>query len=156
MGICFFIGHREADDELLPALAAAVERHITEYGVTSFIVGRYGNFDKLAARAVIDAKKRHPEVTLTLLLPYHPFDRPTPTPKGFDGTFYPPGMETVPKRVAIVRANRYMMENSSHLIAYAWHPAGNARELVEYAMAREKKGAIHVENLAERVGKPSF
>ena len=114
------------------------------------MVGRYGNFGKLAARAVIGAKKRHPEVTLTLLLPYHPFDRPTPTPEGFDGTFYPPGMETVPKRVAIVRANRYMVENSSHLIAYAWHPASNARELVEYAQAREKKGTIRVENLAER------
>lgn len=156
MGICFFIGHREAGEGLLPTLTAAVERHITEYGVTSFMVGRYGNFDKLAARAVIDAKKRHPEVTLTLLLPYHPFDRPIPTPEGFDSTFYPPGMETVPKRVAIVRANRYMMENSSHLIAYAWHPASNARELVEYARAREMKGAIHVENLAEKVGKPSY
>lgn len=156
MGICFFIGHREAGEGLLPTLTAAVERHITEYGVTSFMVGRYGNFDKLAARAVIGAKKRHPEVTLTLLLPYHPFDRPTPTPEGFDSTFYPPGMETVPKRVAIVRANRYMMENSSHLIAYAWHPASNARELVEYARAREMKGAIHVENLAEKVGKPSY
>ena len=153
---CFFIGHREAGDELLPTLTEAVERHITEYSVTSFIVGRYGNFDKLAARAVIDAKKRHPEVTLTLLLPYHPFDRPTPTPKDFDGTFYPPGMETVPKRVAIVRANRYMLKNSSHLIAYAWHPASNARKLVEYAKAREKKGTIRVENLAEKVGKPSF
>lgn len=150
MGICFFIGHREAGDELLPTLTEAVERHITEYGITSFMVGRYGNFDKMAARAVIGAKKRHPEVTLTLLLPYHPFDRPTPTPEDFDGTFYPPGMETVPKRVAIVRANRYMVENSSHLIAYAWHPASNARELVEYAQAREKKGTIRVENLAER------
>lgn len=154
MNTCFFIGHREAGEGLLPTLTAAVERHITEYGVTSFMVGRYGNFDKLAARAVIDAKKRHPEVTLTLLLPYHPFDRPIPTPEGFDDTFYPPDMETVPKRVAIVRVNRYMMENSSHLIAYAWHPASNARELVEYAQAREKKGKIHVENLAEKVSRP--
>ena len=147
---CFFIGHREAPDTLLPLLEEAVERHIVEYGVPDFMVGNYGHFDGLAARAVIDAKKRHPEVTLTLLLPYHPFDRPTPTLEGFDGTFYPPGMETVPKRVAIVRANRYMVENSSHLIAYAWHPASNARELVEYAQAREKKGTIRVENLAER------
>ena len=148
MNTCFFIGHREAGDELLPTLTAAVERHITEYGVTSFMVGRYGNFDKLAARAVIDAKKRHPEVTLTLLLPYHPFDRPIPTPEGFDGTFYPPGMETVPKRVAIVRANRYMMENSSHLIAYAWHPASNAREILEAALKRQKRGEMRVTNLA--------
>lgn len=152
---CFFIGHREADDELLPALTAAVERHITEYGVTSFMVGRYGNFDKLAARAVIDAKKRHPEVTLTLLLPYHPFDRPIPAPKGFDGTFYPPGMEIVPKRVAIVRANRYMMEHSSHLIAYVWHPASNARNLLEYVQTRERNGLLHIENLADYNDTPS-
>ena len=148
MNICFFIGHREAGDELLPALTAEVERHITEYDVTSFMVGRYGNFDKLAARAVIDTKKRHPEVTLTLLLPYHPFDRPTPTPKGFDGTFYPPDMETVPKRVAIVRANRYMIENSTHLIAYAWHPASNAREILEAALRRQERGMMQVTNLA--------
>ena len=148
MNICFFIGHREAGDELLPALTAEVERHITEYDVTSFMVGRYGNFDKLAARAVIDTKKRHPEVTLTLLLPYHPFDRPTPTPKGFDGIFYPPDMETVPKRVAIVRANRYMIENSTHLIAYAWHPASNAREILEAALRRQERGMMQVTNLA--------
>lgn len=148
MNICFFIGHREAGDELLPALTAEVERHITEYDVTSFMVGRYGNFDKLAARAVIDTKKRHPEATLTLLLPYHPFDRPTPTPKGFDGTFYPPDMETVPKRVAIVRANRYMIENSTHLIAYAWHPASNAREILEAALRRQERGMMQVTNLA--------
>ena len=38
---CFFIGHRETGDELIPALTAAVERHITEYGVTSFIAVSY-------------------------------------------------------------------------------------------------------------------
>ena len=30
-------------------------------------------------------------------------------PEGFDGSFYPEGMEKVPRRVAIVRANRYMV-----------------------------------------------
>lgn len=151
MGVCFFIGHREAGDELLPALTAAVERHITEYGVTNFMVGRYGNFDKLAARTVIDVKKRHPEVTLTLLLPYHPFDRPIPVPKGYDSTFYPPGMENVPKKYAIVRANRYMVDHSGYLIAFTWHAASNSRELVEYARRREEKGLIHVQNLADVV-----
>ena len=154
MSTCFFIGHRDTGESVRPALVQAVEQHITECGVTDFVVGHYGGFDSLAAGAVRDAKERHQAVTLTLLLPYHPYNQPIPIPEGFDGTFYPPGMETVPKRVAIVRANRYMMENSSHLIAYAWHPASNARELMEYAQAREKKGKIHVENLAEKVGKP--
>ena len=83
-----------------------------------------------------------------MLLPYHPYDCPIPVPEGFDGTFYPPGMEAVPRRFAIVRANRYMVDHSTHLIACAWHPASNARNLVEYAQAKAKKGAIRVENLA--------
>ena len=36
---CFFIGHRETSEEIYPALYAAVEQHILEYGVTEFIVG---------------------------------------------------------------------------------------------------------------------
>lgn len=144
MSTCFFIGHREAPDSLLPQLSAKIERHITEYGVTEFIVGKYGHFDTLAAKCVKAAKKRHPEVTLTLLLPYHPYDRPTPTPPGFDGTFYPPRMETVPKRAAIVRANRYMVDQSEYLIAYAWHPASNALDLVEYAQKQERRRMIQI------------
>lgn len=140
MSSCFFIGHREAPDALLDELTAEVERHITEYNVTEFVVGKYGRFDALAAKCVKAAKKRHPEVTLTLLLPYHPYDRPTPTPPGFDGTFYPPGMETVPKRAAIIRANRYMVDYSDYLIAYVRH-SGNARDLVEHA---QKRGTIQI------------
>ena len=147
MSTCFFIGHREAPDTLLDKLSAEVERHITEYGVTDFVVGRYGRFDTLAAKCVKAAKKRHPEATLTLLLPYHPYDRPTPTPPGFDGTFYPPGMEIVPKRAAIVRANQYMVENSDYLIAYVWHSASNAWDLVEYARKYEKQGHVAITTL---------
>ena len=73
---CFFIGHREASEEIYPALYAAVEQHILEYGVTEFIVGHYGGFDRLAASAVKEAKRFYPEVKLTLLLPYHPAERP--------------------------------------------------------------------------------
>lgn len=130
---CFFIGHREALEEIYPVLYAAVEQHILDYGVTEFIVGHYGGFDHLAASAVKEAKYFYPEVKLTLLLPYHPAERPIPTPDGFDGTFYPPGMESVPRKVAIVRANHYVVDHVDYLIAYAWHPASNAWELVEYA-----------------------
>lgn len=148
MQTCFFIGHRDAPSSLLPALDEAVERHITEYSVTDFCVGGYGRFDALASKAVKNAKERHPEVTLTLLLPYHPFDRPAPIPKGFDGTFYPPGMETVPKKAAIIRANRYMVEQSSYLIAYVSHPSSGSREVLEWALKRQKRGLIRVTNLS--------
>lgn len=43
-----------------------------------------------------------------------------------------------------------MVDNSDYLIAYARYP-GNAREMVEYAQVKERKGRIHVENLADKV-----
>ena len=137
MKSCFFIGHREASSELLPILRQTVEKHISEYGVTEFIVGGYGGFDHLAARTVISLKQQYPQITLSLLIPYHPAERPIETPPGFDNTYYPPGMEKVPRKLAIVRANRNMVNNVDYLIAYAWHPASNARDLLEYA---EKRG----------------
>ena len=96
----------------------------------------------LQRQAVKEAKRFYPEVKLTLLLPYHPAERPISTPDGFDSTFYPPGMESIPRKIAIVRANRYVVDHVDYLIAYAWHPASNARELVEYARRREKKGSL--------------
>lgn len=112
-------------------------------------MGQYGNFDRLAARVLADSKMKHSEIILLLLAPYHPADRPVTAPPGFDGIYYPEGMETVPKRLAIIRANRYMIDHSDCLIAYVWHPASNARELLTYAKKREERGLLYVENLVE-------
>ncbi len=144
MKSCFFIGHREASSEIFPALTEAVEKHIKEYGVTEFIVGNYGGFDHMAAKAVIAAKEWHPNITLSMLIPYHPAERPIDPPQGFDNTFYPPSMEKVPRKLAIVRANHYMVDHVDYLIAYAWHPASNARDLVEHAKKREERDLISV------------
>ena len=144
---CFFIGHRDAPASLSPLLGDAVERHITEYGVTEFVVGHYGRFDYMAAAAVEAAKKRHPEVTLTLLLPYYPFPYDT---SDYDRTLYPEGMETVPKPYAIVKANEYMIRNSEYLICYDAGRVGKTRDFVAMALRREKKALIHVENLARQ------
>ena len=144
MKSCFFIGHRDASSEILPALTESIELHIMEYGVTDFIVGNYGGFDHMAAKAVIAARKQHPGINLSMLIPYHPAERPIELPQGFNNTFYPPGMEKVPRRLAIVRANRYMVDHVDYLIAYVWHPASNARDLVEYARIREQRNLISV------------
>lgn len=151
MKTCFFIGHHDVGEDVLPLLEKAVAYHITEYHVTGFCVGCYGAFDRIAARAVKEAKLHHPEITLTQLLPYHPYGHPNPVPNGFDDTYYPPGMESVPKKFAIIRANKHMIDNSTHIIAYAWHSLGNAGDLVKYARKREEKGLIHVENLAKQI-----
>lgn len=150
MKSCFFIGHRETPGEVYSALSDAVAHHIKNCGVTEFIVGNYGQFDRMAAKAVIAAKAQHPGITLSMLTPYHPAERPRKLPCGFDHFFYPPGMEKVPRKLAIVRANRYMVDHVDHLIAYVWHPASNARNLVEYSEKRVQKGCLTVTNLADK------
>ena len=145
---CFFIGHREADERLLPALKKAIEQLIAE-DVSYFYVGGYGGFDRIAGTAVKQAKKKHPGVVLNLVLPYHPAERPIEAPAGYDGTYYPEGLENVPRQYAIVRANKIMVDTSDWLIAYVRHGASNSRKLLEYAQRREKKGLIHIINLAE-------
>lgn len=149
---CFFIGHREADKKLLPRLRETIERLITEADVSYFYVGGYGGFDRIAAYAVIKAKQQHPSITLMLVLPYHPAERPVETPYGFDGTYYPDGLGKVPKQYAIVRANKIMVNTSDWLICYVRHGASNSRNLLEYAQRREKKGLIKIQNLAEQEG----
>ena len=93
---------------------------------------------------VIDAKKTHPEVTLTLLLPsYRLAECPIEAPEGFN-TYYPPNKERIPRRVAIVRANWYMINHMDNLIDYAWHPASNARKLVDYANRRKELNVTEI------------
>lgn len=146
MPSCFFIGHRDAPETLRPLLDAAVKRHITEYGVAEFVVGHYGRFDYMATVAVQRAKERHPTVTLTLPLPYYPFPHDT---EGYDRTYYPEGMENVPKPYAIVRANEHMIKTCDYLICYDSGLVGNTGKLVKKALRRQAKGGLHVENLAE-------
>ena len=144
MKTCFFIGHRDVPKSLYERLLSVVERHISEYGVTDFVVGRYGNFDRLAARAVMEAKQHHSDVSLTLLMPYYRADA-NPLPDGFDGSLFPDGLETVPKRAAILRANQYMIRHCDYLIAYDSGHIGNTRKLVADARKIE---SLYIENVA--------
>ena len=139
---CFFIGNRHTPGCIKEHLAEAVEKHITEYGVNVFTVGNYGAFDRLVKSVLTEAKERHTDIELYLLVPYA-FTQKIEIPEGFDGSLYPEGMEKVPKPYAIVQANRYMIQNSDYLISYC-HDVGNTGKFVEFAQKLEKKGLIKV------------
>ena len=142
MSACFLIGSQRSPGARSPLLDEAIERHIAEYRVTELVVGRYGRFDQLVAEALRRAKERHPGIRLRLLIPYHPAQRPVDVPPGFDGTYYPEGMETVPKRLAILRAGQMAAGESEYLIASPGF--GGPRTITDYALRREKRGLIPV------------
>ena len=149
---CFFIGHREADESLIQRLEIEIERLIAEEQVRYFYVGGYGGFDQIAATAVKRAKERYSNVTLNLVLPYHPAERSIEKPPGYDGTYYPEGLEKTPRPFAIVKANQLMVDTCDWLVCYVRHGASNSRNLLEYAQRRKKKGLIQIKNIAEGMG----
>lgn len=139
---CFFVGNRHTPSNIRESLIQAVETHITEYGVTTFTVGNYGNFDRIVKSVLKELKQQYADIRLYLLAPYA-LDKKTDVPVEFDGIYYPDGLEKVPKPFAIVQANRYMIKHSDFLITYCHH-IGNTRNIIEYAQKREKKGLIKV------------
>lgn len=149
--VCCFIGHSEIWGDISHALTVAVERHIAEYGVTDFLVGNYGQFDRMAAATVKRAKVQHPGIRLYLMLPYRPEQgRPLLDMEGYNNAVYPMEMEGVPLKLAIPRLNRIMVEDANYAIAYVMHSRGGAATTLEHAQARERKGLIHIENLADK------
>ena len=146
---CFLIGHREADERLLPRLELTIERLIAEENVRYFYVGGYGGFDRITAAATKRAKQKYPDITLMLVLPYHPAERAVPALDGFGGTYHPEGLENTPRRYAIVRTNQIMVNTCDWLVCYVRHGASNSRNLLEYARRREGKGLIQIINIAE-------
>lgn len=143
MKSCFLFGHADAPQSILPDLIEAIENEVSK-GTTVFYVGYHGDFDRMAAAALREIKKKHREVTAILVLSYHPSEQPIEPPYGFDGTFYPP-LENTPRRYAIVRANQYMITGSSSLICYVRH-FGNSRKLLECA---ERQKDISIVNLSD-------
>ena len=146
---CFFMGHREADERLLPRLELEIDRLIQEDNVRYFYVGGYGGFDRIAAAAVKHAKQKYPDITLMLVLPYHPAERAVPTPDGFDGTYHPEGLENTPRRCVIVRTNQIMVDTCEWLVCYVRHGTSNSWKLLEHARRREKRGLIQIINTGE-------
>ena len=147
--VCFLFGHATAPYEIVSLIEQAAEKHYREYGVRTFIVGSRGSFDSYAATAVKSLKRRYGDISLMLLLSYHPAERPVDLTDGFNNSYYPP-LENVPRQYAIVRANRYMVDTADTIICYVKH-IGNTRNLLEDAQRRQKKEGIIIENLAETI-----
>ena len=136
---CFFIGHRNAPESIYPNIVSTIEKLIVENGVREFVVGNYGMFDSMVIRALQQTKIKYPNIVLLLLTSYHPSVKKVIKPEGFDDIYYPEGMEFIPYKAAIVRANEMAISRCSYLIAYLKYSTSNTEKFVEYA---NHKGAM--------------
>lgn len=133
--IVTFCGHRqvENEDQVRQWLENAVDGLIRE-GADVFYLGGYGGFDRMALTVVNKAKEAHPGVRAILVLPY--LDRSIDL-DAYDGSVYPP-LEKVPRRYAISRRNRWMVDQADVVVAYVIHEWGGAATTLRYAEAKKK------------------
>ncbi len=131
-----FCGHSDIfyDENIKRVLYNKLEELIT-FGAKKFLLGGYGNFDILAAEAVNKLKEKYPYIESILVIPYLNRDYST---KLYDCTLYPP-IETIPKKLAIIKRNAWMIENCDILVAYVRREYGGAAKTLSFA---EKNGKI--------------
>ena len=130
-----FCGHREVQEpeKVRKWLYETVSGLIRE-GADVIYLGGYGGFDRMALSAVNKAKEAHPGVRAILVLPY--LDRSMDL-DAYDGSIYPP-LEKVPRRYAISRRNRWMVDQADVVVAYVIHEWGGAATTLRYAEAKKK------------------
>lgn len=147
---CCFAGHSEIynEDSLFDTVKKKAEELIIQKGVNEFWVGNYGTFDHLAASAVRELKKKFPNITLTLVIPYltkelNEYNKEYQ--QKYDFILVSEIPEKTPKKYYILKANEYMVNNSDYLICFIRYSWGGAAKTLEYA---KRKKHISIFNLA--------
>ncbi len=132
-----FCGHSQIpsyDETIVKAkLHSEIEKLINQ-GAKTFLLGGYGSFDLLCAKTVKELKKSHPHIKSVLVIPYLDRDYNLNL---YDCSEYPP-IETVPKRLAIIKRNEYMVDACNILVAYVRVSYGGAYKTLRYAKQKHK------------------
>ena len=146
--IITFCGHSKLiEQNTIRAHLTRELRTLLEHGNHKFYLGGYGDFDLLAAKALYELKQEYSETESILILPY--LDRKVDASL-YDSTIYPP-LETVPKRYAISRRNKWMVEQADMVITCVDHDWGGASKTLEYAVKKGLRiinlGGLHNDEL---------
>lgn len=141
--VCTFFGHKDTPKEIEPTLRSTLIDLIENKNVNVFYVGNNGNFDTMVRRQL-------EELSRTYTITYHVVLAYLPTEKNkydnLTNTIYPEGLETVPKRFAISRRNKWMIQQSDIVVTHVTHNFGGAAQFKEMAV-RQNKLSIEINYL---------
>ena len=134
--IVTFCGHSQISQcQAVERWLYGVTQELITRGATTFYLGGYGAFDNLAASVLRRQKMQYPQIELVLVMAYLNDGRDA---SGYDRTIYPP-LETVPRRYAIPRRNRWMVQSSDIVVAYVLHDWGGAAATLRFAIQKKKQ-----------------
>lgn len=151
---CCFTGHREIPsgyENVIRKRLDTVLAKLIEEGITDFLAGGAIGFDMLAEEAVISLKEKYPHIRLHIIVPcanqtvkwsrdnvirYEELSSKADEVRLMSEGYYRGCMQV---------RNRYMVDNSSVLVAYLTKTTGGSAGTVRDA---EKKG-LKIINIAE-------
>ncbi len=142
--LCTFCGHSKiynSADAIKNQLIETVWRLIEVEHFNYFLIGNYGAFDRMAATVCLEAKRKYPDIAVSLVLPYY-----RPHIDEYDKAWYQrfdsvitPELEKTPHQYRIIKANQYMVDSADVVIAYVTSQIGGAAKTLEYAHRKKKR-----------------
>lgn len=133
MAACCFFGHRDCPNTIKPRLREVVTQLIECDGVNEFYVGHQGAFDAIVSSVLRELVKSYPQIQYDIVLAYVPQWKANYDTEMTQNTILPEGIETAPKRFAIDRRNKWMLENSDYVVTYVTHSWGGAAKFANEA-----------------------
>lgn len=137
MKVCTFAGHRRLAHDIEDELRAQIHRAIAQDGVQEFWCGAMGEFDRLCARLVREAKAQHPHIRLMLVVP-SVARAASAARHAYDDVLVPDVSDGAHPKQAITLRNRWMAEHADLLIAYVQRDHGGAYALTRWASKNKK------------------
>ena len=133
MAACCFFGHRDCPDTIKPRLREVLVQLIERDGVDQFYVGHQGAFDAIVLSVLRELALLYPQIRYDIVLAYMPQGKADFDTEMTQHTLLPEGIETVPRRFAIDRRNRWMLQQSDYVVAYVTHSWGGAAKFANEA-----------------------
>lgn len=140
-----FIGHSHCYTLDTADLEATIISLIKN-GVTTFLSGGMGEFDRKCAGIVHRLKPRYPHIISCIVIPY--LDYKIFNKELFDCSEFPEGLETVPYRAKIIRRNSCMVDMAQSAVCFVTHGYGGAAQTYAYAK-RKKLSIINIKSKAD-------
>ena len=144
--VCTFFGHRDSPNNMEQELYCVLRKLVERCGVDEFLVGNHGNYDRMVLSVLKRLKEEYSHICYAAVLAYLP---PGRQEHQYESSIYPEGVECVPRRFAIVKRNRWMVEQCDIVVSYILRSGGGAAQFVRMAERQGKR----IINLAQIVKK---
>ena len=147
--IITFLGHASfCEADKYKGLLTELLENTVKDNTVEFYLGGYGGFDSFAYSCCLEYKKSHPlTASLIFVTPYLNGAKLNECANNYDARIYPP-IEHIPKKLAIIYRNRYMVDCSDVVVCYIKREYGGAFQGYKYAIKNKKK-IYNIENFSK-------